>query len=296
MSFSRFLVQTIWCGQRFRLVEREPNSVCIENVLHPSNGRRNLFVQTHPFHFMSRNARNCITQYLHSHSILCTAFEGLSRNIETALRCPRPESLSWMSLQTGSKHCFSDRSRWKDCRCGWFSLCFRNSRECSNPQLASQRNVAIRVFRIDVKLVLPFSETWHVSPQFCRDSSSLPHWNSCCHKKNVQTFPVNGALLFEGQHMFSQLCHNLGLDLVCLGTFRLLRNFFLWLSNNFWTQICHPIKWWRDVLVCDFSNVYPDNFRDTKLNLFRGEWLRSWQMNWLHIRHGKWTRRNRPEW
>ena len=58
-----------------------------------------------------------------------------------------------------------------------------------------------------------------------------------------------------------------------LGTFGLLSNFSLWLSNNFKTQFCHPVmlqgdlwrktRWHKNLFVYDFSSFHPNNFRDT---------------------------------
>ena len=61
--------------------------------------------------------------------------------------------------------------------------------------------------------------------------------------------------------------------LAWLGTYGLLNNFSLWLSSNFWTQFFHPVmfkgnlwkrtRWRIYLLVYDFSNFQPNNFRDT---------------------------------
>ena len=87
-------------------------------------------------HFLSRVARMCNRRCLRSNmiGILCTASQGLSRTIQTALHCPCPESFSWTSQWTGCRLCFCCRSRWRDCRWGWFSIflkSFTNTRAFS---------------------------------------------------------------------------------------------------------------------------------------------------------------------
>ena len=97
--------------------------------------------------FISRDARMCNSRCLHSTmiSILCTASQGPSRTIQTALRSPRPESFSLTSYWTGCRLCFAvdlveehvgeggSRSSWP-------------IHEHENSQLVSQQNVASRVF------------------------------------------------------------------------------------------------------------------------------------------------------
>ena len=61
--------------------------------------------------------------------------------------------------------------------------------------------------------------------------------------------------------------------LAWLGTFCMSPNFSFWLSSNFWTQFSFPAmfegnlwrrpRWRIYLLVYDFSNFHPNNFRDT---------------------------------
>ena len=50
----------------------------------------------------------CYRRCLHSSMIgtLCIAFQGLSRTVQTALRCPRPDSFALSSYRTGCRLCF----------------------------------------------------------------------------------------------------------------------------------------------------------------------------------------------
>ena len=97
--------------------------------------------------FLSRDARMCNRRCLHSNMIgmLCTASQGPSRTVQTALRCPRPKSFSLSSYWTGCRLCFvvhlveehvgegGSRSSWP-------------IHEHDSSELVSQQNVAIQVF------------------------------------------------------------------------------------------------------------------------------------------------------
>ena len=142
--------------------------------------------------FRSRDARMCNIRCLHSSMIgmLCTASQGPSRTVETALRCPRPESCALTSHWTGCRLCFvvdrveehvdlgGSRSSWP-------------IHEHESSQLVSQQNVAIQQFGSPcsprsalIARDLIRHGLQRVAP-FYHELFRLQRWSLCFHERNV---------------------------------------------------------------------------------------------------------------
>ena len=217
-----------------------------------------------------KRCRMCNRRCLRSSmiGILCTASWCLSRTIQTALRCPCPESFARTSYWTSCRLCFvvdlveeilgegGSRSSWQ-------------VHEHDSSQLVSQQNVAIRVFwsRCQPRLTLIARDLCHgkqrVSP-FYHDLSLLPKLSSDFHERNVgESFAQSRQQLVardfhHGKQRVSPFFHVSQLfhkrtcfDLLRTGCFSCssLRanngfhrsimiwvSIWFWLSSNFWTQ------------------------------------------------------------
>ena len=136
------------------------------------------------------------------------------------------------------------RSRWRDCRRGWFSIFLTSSRirelsagfttECGNPSM----------LKSNVHLV--------------------QHWM-------LVTLRVTGVTANNGR--LRSIMIWVWICLAWFGTFGLLNNLSIWSLSNFWTLIFHPVmcqgnlwrraRWPIYFLAYDFSSFHPNNFRDT---------------------------------
>ena len=180
--------------------------------------------------------------------ILCTASWGLSRIIQTALRCPCPASFSWTSYWTG-------------CR-----LCFVVDLVEEIVGEGHERNVFGMLFARDLchgkQRVSPFC---YVSQLFHEKKRVLISW------ERDASF---SWLMSRQTTRFSVLSWSgFGFGLLDWELFRLWHNSSLWLSSNLRTQfLVHSCV--NEIFdggrgdmytffVYNFSRFHPINFRDT---------------------------------
>ena len=172
--------------------------------------------------FLLRDARMYNRLCLHSNMIgmLCIASWSPSRTIQTALRCPSPESFALSSYWTGCRLCFvvnrieehvgegGSRSSWP-------------IHEHDSSQFVSQQNVAIQAFRsrwpprsaliirgswlasrpdngflrsiVQLILLQRLGTFWNLCDSFQRVAPfyhvPFQRWDHCCHQMNVFGLP-----------------------------------------------------------------------------------------------------------
>ena len=162
--------------------------------------------------FLSRDARMCNGRCLHSSMIgmLCTAFWGPSRAIQTIRCCSTSFFIFFDSGLNVLQAWFCRRSCWRSCRSGWFSIFWINSRtlvlcacfttECGNPGIRKSMFTSFSIVCSRLK------SSWLTTgrPDLSCASSTL----------RLLLSSDERVWFYSFQQRVAPICHDLGSELV----------------------------------------------------------------------------------